>query len=236
MPDELPAQDDLFVTKSSRPRGSDPSAPLADRMRPEDFSDFVGQDEIVAPGRPLRRAIESDTLSSVILWGPPGSGKTTLARIVAHRTKAEFVPFSAVTSGIPELRRVIKAAEQRRALGGQRTILFVDELHRFNRAQQDAFLPHVERGTIILLGATTENPSFDVIAPLLSRSLVVVLQPLSDEAISRILDRALSDAERGLGKFKVDLTPEARRRLIGFGNGDARVALTALEFAVSQTL
>ena len=235
MPDELPAQDDLFVTKSSRPRGSDPSAPLADRMRPEDFSDFVGQDEIVAPGRPLRRAIESDTLSSVILWGPPGSGKTTLARIVAHRTKAEFVPFSAVTSGIPELRRVIKAAEQRRALSGQRTILFVDELHRFNRAQQDAFLPHVERWTVILLGATTENPSFDVIAPLLSRSMVVVLQPLSDEAISRILDRALADAERGLGKFKVDLMPEARRRLTGFGNGDARVALTALEFAVSQT-
>ena len=235
MPDELPAQDDLFVTKSSRPRGSDPSAPLADRMRPEDFSDFVGQDEIVAPGRPLRRAIESDTLSSVILWGPPGSGKTTLARIVAHRTKAEFVPFSAVTSGIPELRRVIKAAEQRRALSGQRTILFVEELHRFNRAQQDAFLPHVERGTVILLGATTENPSFDVIAPLLSRSMVVVLQPLSDEAISRILDRALADAERGLGKFKVDLMPEARRRLTGFGNGDARVALTALEFAVSQT-
>ena len=235
MADEPHAQDDLFVTKPSRPRGSDPSAPLADRIRPEDFSDFVGQDLIIAPGRPLRRAIESDTLSSVILWGPPGSGKTTLARIVARCTKAEFVPFSAVTSGIPELRRVIKAAEQRRALHGQRTILFVDELHRFNKAQQDAFLPHVERGTIILLGATTENPSFEVIAPLLSRSMVVVLQPLSDEAIGRILDRAMADAERGLGKFKVDLTPDARRRLIGFGNGDARVALTALEFVVSQT-
>ncbi|MGH7208212.1 MAG: replication-associated recombination protein A [Nitrospiraceae bacterium] len=235
MPDEPHAQDDLFVAKPSRPRGSDPSAPLADRMRPEDFSNFVGQDEIIAPGRPLRRAIESDTLSSVILWGPPGSGKTTLARIVARCTKAEFVPFSAVTSGIPELRRIIKAAEQRRALRGQPTILFVDELHRFNKAQQDAFLPHVERGTIILLGATTENPSFEVIAPLLSRSMVVVLTPLSDEAIGRILDRTLADAERGLGKFKVDLTPDARRRLIGFGNGDARVALTALEFVVSQT-
>ncbi|MGH7235883.1 MAG: replication-associated recombination protein A [Nitrospiraceae bacterium] len=235
MPDEPHAQDDLFVSKPSRPRGPDPSAPLADRMRPEDFSDFVGQDEIIAPGRPLRRAIESDTLSSVILWGPPGSGKTTLARVVARCTKAEFVPFSAVTSGIPELRRVIKAAEQRRALRGQRTILFVDELHRFNKAQQDAFLPHVERGTIILLGATTENPSFEVIAPLLSRSMVVVLKPLSDEAIGRILDRAMADAERGLGKFKVDLTPDARPRLIGFGNGDARVALTGLEFVVSQT-
>ena len=236
MPDEPSAQDDLFLTRPSRPRGPDPSAPLADRMRPDDFSDFVGQDQIIAPGRPLRRAIESDTLSSVILWGPPGSGKTTLARIIARCTKAEFVAFSAVTSGIPELRRIIKAAEQRRALRRQRTILFVDELHRFNKAQQDAFLPHVERGTIILLGATTENPSFEVIAPLLSRSMVVVLTPLSDEAIGQILDRALADAERGLGQFTVDLTPDARRRLIGFGNGDARVALTALEFVVSQTL
>ncbi|MGH7473593.1 MAG: AAA family ATPase, partial [Candidatus Methylomirabilales bacterium] len=147
-------------------------------MRPMDLADFVGQDEIMAPGRPLRRAIDSDTLSSVILWGPPGSGKTTLARIIARRTKAEFVFFSAVTSGIPELRRVIRAADDRRARRGQRTILFVDEIHRFNKAQQDAFLPHVERGTIILLGATTENPSFEVIAPLLSRSLVVVLKPL----------------------------------------------------------
>ena len=236
MPDEPSAQDDLFLTRPSRPRGPDPSAPLADRMRPDDFSDFVGQDQIIAPGRPLRRAIESDTLSSVILWGPPGSGKTTLGRIIARCTKAEFVAFSAVTSGIPELRRIIKAAEQRRALRRQRTILFVDELHRFNKAQQDAFLPHVERGTIILLGATTENPSFEVIAPLLSRSMVVVLTPLSDEAIGQILDRALADAERGLGQFTVDLTPDARRRLIGFGNGDARVALTALEFVVSQTL
>src|SRR3989475_8236453 len=236
MPDEPSAQDDLFLTRPSRPRGPDPSAPLADRMRPDDFSDFVGQDQIIAPGRPLRRAIESDTLSSVILWGPPGSGKTTLARIIARCTKAEFVAFSAVTSGIPELRRIIKAAEQRRALRRQRTILFVDDLRRCNKAERDAFLADVERGTIILLGATTENPSFEVIAPLLSRSMVVVLTPLSDEAIGQILDRALADAERGLGQFTVDLTPDARRRLIGFGNGDARVALTALEFVVSQTL
>src|SRR5437867_8714637 len=201
MPDEPSAQCALFLSRPSRPRGADPCAPLADRMRADDFSDFVGQDQIIAPGRPLRRAIESDTLSSVILWGPPGSGKTTLARIIARCTKAEFVAFSAVTSGIPELRRIIKAAEQRRALRRQRTILFVDELHRFNKAQQDAFLPHVERGTIILLGATTENPSFEVIAPLLSRSLVIVLRPLSDEALEHILERAIADPAIGVVKW-----------------------------------
>ncbi|TAJ32260.1 MAG: replication-associated recombination protein A [Nitrospirae bacterium] len=223
---------DLF---HAGPEGTDVFAPLAERMRPQDFADFVGQDEIVAPDRPLRRAIESDTLSSVILWGPPGSGKTTLARIIARHTKAEFVFFSAVTGGIPELRMLIKAAEQRRALHRQRTILFVDEIHRFNKTQQDAFLPHVERGTIILLGATTENPSFEVIAPLLSRSMVVVLQSLSDEAMGTIFDRAVADADRGLGRLKVELSPEARRRLIGFGNGDARALLTVLEFVATQT-
>jgi putative ATPase len=232
MRDDQDNEPDLFQPE---PEVQDQSAPLAERMRPGDFPQFLGQEEIVAPDRPLRRAIESDTLSSVILWGPPGSGKTTLARIIANRTKAEFVFFSAVTSGIPELRRLIKAAEQRRAAHGRRTILFVDEIHRFNKAQQDAFLPHVERGTIVLLGATTQNPSFEVIAPLLSRSMVVVLKPLSDEAIGQILDRALADPERGLGRFKVELSPEARRRLIGFGNGDARTALTALEFVVTQT-
>ncbi len=232
MREDHDSEPDLFHSGQD---AADEFAPLAERMRPRDFKDFLGQDEIIAPGRPLRRAIESDTLSSLLLWGPPGSGKTTLARIIARRTKAEFVFFSAVTSGVPELRRVIKAAEQRRALHRQRTILFVDEIHRFNKAQQDAFLPHVERGTIILLGATTENPSFEVIAPLLSRSMVVVLKPLSDEAMGRIIDRALTDAERGLGQFKAELSPDARRRLIGFGNSDARVALTALEFVVSQT-
>jgi len=232
MREDHDSEPDLFHSGQD---AADAFAPLAERMRPRDFKDFLGQDEIIAPGRPLRRAIESDTLSSLLLWGPPGSGKTTLARIIARRTKAEFVFFSAVTSGVPELRRVIKAAEHRRALHRQRTILFVDEIHRFNKAQQDAFLPHVERGTIILLGATTENPSFEVIAPLLSRSMVVVLKPLSDEAIGRIIDRALADAERGLGQFKAELSTDARRRLIGFGNSDARVALTALEFVVSQT-
>ncbi|MEK7268943.1 MAG: AAA family ATPase, partial [Nitrospirota bacterium] len=232
MREDHDSEPDLFHSGQD---AADAFAPLAERMRPRDFKDFLGQDEIIAPGRPLRRAIESDTLSSLLLWGPPGSGKTTLARIIARRTKAEFVFFSAVTSGVPELRRVIKAAEQRRALHRQRTIPFVDEIHRFNKAQQDAFLPHVERGTIILLGATTENPSFEVIAPLLSRSMVVVLKPLSDEAMGRIIDRALADAERGLGQFKAELSTDARRRLIGFGNSDARVALTALEFVVSQT-
>jgi putative ATPase len=209
-------------------------APLAERMRPREFVDFVGQEEITAPDRPLRRAIEADRLSSVIFWGPPGSGKTTLAHLIAQHTKAQFVPFSAVTSGVPELRTIIKAAEQRRAINGQRTILFVDEIHRFNKAQQDAFLPHVERGTVILVGATTENPSFEVISPLLSRSLVVVLKPLLEEALGQVLDRALTDSDRGLGKWKARFLPEARQRLIAFGNGDARVLLTTLEFVVMQ--
>jgi putative ATPase len=224
---------DLF---SSPQRAFSPAAtPLADRMRPVDLADFVGQDDIIAPDRPLRRAIESDTLSSLILWGPPGSGKTTLAHIIARRTKAQFVFFSAVTSGIADLRQVIQAANQRRALHQQRTILFVDEIHRFNKAQQDAFLPFVEQGVIILLGATTENPSFEVIAPLLSRSLVVRFNPIADDAMGRIIDRALFDKDAGLGRFNVELSEGARSRLIGFGNGDARLVLTALEFVVMQT-
>ncbi|MBM4126150.1 MAG: replication-associated recombination protein A [Nitrospira sp.] len=210
-------------------------APLAERMRPTTFEDFVGQDDITAPDRPLRRAIETDRLSSVIFWGPPGSGKTTLAHLIAGHTKAHFVSFSAVTSGVPELRAIIKAAEQRRSLQGQRTILFVDEIHRFNKAQQDAFLPHVERGTVILVGATTENPSFEVISPLLSRSLVIVLKPLSDEALGHVLDRALMDRERGFGTWNVRFTQDARQRLMAFGNGDARALLTSLEFVVLQT-
>jgi len=175
------------------------NAPLAERMRPHSFDDLTGQDEIVGKGRPLRNAIDADRLSSVILWGPPGCGKTTLAHLISRSTKAHFVSFSAVTSGVSELREIIKAAEHRLSTKGQKTILFVDEIHRFNKAQQDAFLPHVEKGTIILIGATTENPSFEVVSPLLSRSLVAVLRPLDDEALGRILDRTLGDVERGLG-------------------------------------
>lgn len=222
---------DLFTSDA---RKDTVVAPLAERMRPRQFADFVGQEDITAQDRPLRRAIESDQLSSTIFWGPPGSGKTTLAHLIARHTKGQFVPFSAVTSGVPELRTILKAAEQRRAISGQRTILFVDEIHRFNKAQQDAFLPHVERGSIILVGATTENPSFEVISPLLSRSLVVVLKPLTEEALGLILDRALADVERGLGWYKAQCSPEARQRLISFSNGDARAVLTSLEFVVTQ--
>jgi putative ATPase len=211
-------------------------APLAERMRPETFDDLTGQDEIVGKGRPLRNAIEADRLSSVILWGPPGCGKTTLAHLISRSTKAHFVSFSAVTSGVQELREIIKAAEHRLATRGQKTILFVDEIHRFNKAQQDAFLPHVEKGTVILVGATTENPSFEVVAPLLSRSLVAVLRPLDDEALGSILDRALTDADRGLGAARIVMSEEARHRLIGFANGDGRSLLMALEFVAEQAV
>jgi putative ATPase len=224
---------DLFSDpETEEPRAS---GPLAERMRPRTLDEVVGQDEILAPGRPLRVAIEQDTLTSLILWGPPGSGKTSLARLIASHTKAQFEPFSAATSGLPELRRVVKLAEQRRAVKGQRTILFVDEIHRFNKAQQDAFLPHVESGTVTLIGATTENPSFEVISPLLSRSLVLLLQPLSEQALARIIERALKDPDRGLGKYRVELEVEAMLNLVAFANGDGRVALNALEFAVLHT-
>ena len=223
---------DLFSTPDDEARAR---GPLAERVRPKTLDEVVGQDEIVAPGRPLRAAIEQDTLTSLILWGPPGSGKTSLARLVASHTKAQFEPFSAATSGLPELRRLIKLAEQRRAVQGRRTILFVDEIHRFNKAQQDAFLPHVESGTVTLIGATTENPSFEVVSPLLSRSLVVVLQPLSEQALARIIERALKDPDRGLGQYHVELEVDAMLSLVAFANGDARVALNALEFAVLHT-
>jgi putative ATPase len=205
-------------------------------MRPQSFDDLAGQEEIVGKGKSLRSAIEADRLSSVIIWGPPGCGKTTLAHLISRSTKAHFVAFSAVTSGIPELREILKGAEHRLRTSGQKTILFVDEIHRFNKAQQDAFLPHVEKGTIILVGATTENPSFEVVAPLLSRSLVAVLRPLNDEALERILDRALTDADRGLGGRRIQIDQDARRRLIGFANGDGRSLLMALEFVAEQAV
>ncbi|MDO8600466.1 MAG: replication-associated recombination protein A [bacterium] len=212
------------------------SAPLAERMRPQDFDDFVGQESVAGPEKPLRKSIQNDTLQSVILWGPPGSGKTTLAHIISQTTKAFFQPFSAATSGIPELRAVIKDAEERLKFHKQRTILFVDEIHRFNKTQQDAFLPHVEHGTIILIGATTENPSFAIVAPLMSRSLLLVLHPLAPEHIRTIIDNTLKDAKRGFGKMKIAITDGAKEMLVQFADGDARVALNSLEFVVMHTL
>src|SRR6187402_1680926 len=181
------------------------AAPLAERIRPRSFDELVGQEELLAPGKPLREAIERDLLQSIILWGPPGTGKTTLARIIADSTKARFVSFSAVLSGIKEIREVMTEAERIRRATGRRTIVFIDEIHRFNKAQQDAFLPRVEAGDIILIGATTENPSFEVNAALLSRSKVFVLQSLDTGEVTGILTRALRDADRGLGKEPVDV-------------------------------
>ena len=208
--------------------------PLAERMRPRTFDEFVGQEELLAPGRPLREAIERDLLQSIILWGPPGTGKTTLARIIADTTKARFVSFSAVLSGIKEIREVMAEAERLRRTAGRRTIVFIDEIHRFNKAQQDAFLPRVEAGDIVLIGATTENPSFEVNAALLSRSKVFVLRGLNIEEVAAILSRALKDAERGLGSQPVAIDDETTRAIALYANGDARVALNLLELAVSS--
>ncbi|MBI4467064.1 MAG: replication-associated recombination protein A [Acidobacteria bacterium] len=204
--------------------------PLAERMRPQRLDELVGQDHLVGPGKPLRVQIESDELTSLILWGPPGSGKTTLARIIAGMTESEFLPFSAVLSGIKEIKQVMATAERARGYG-RRTIVFIDEIHRFNKAQQDAFLPHVEQGNIVLIGATTENPSFEVIAPLLSRAKVYVLKSLTTEQLLELLRRALQDKEQGLGTLKVEAEEGLLREIAVYANGDARVAYNTVEAA-----
>jgi putative ATPase len=200
-------------------------------MRPRTISEYLGQDHILGEGKLLRRLIETDRLTSLIFWGPPGSGKTTLARIIANATKSHFIFFSAIMSGIKEIREVVKEAEDTLKYRGKRTILFVDEIHRFNKSQQDAFLPYVERGTFTMIGATTENPSFEVIAPLLSRCKVLVLNPLSEDEVVTILEHALADVERGLGELGLSATPEALHFMAEQAGGDARVALNTLETA-----
>lgn len=222
---------DLF--EANRRATLERAAPLSTRMRPRTLDEIVGHREVVGAGTLLRQALERDQLFSLVLWGPPGSGKTTLARLIASASRAEFVAISAVSSGVADLRAIVREAADRLGMHGQRTVLFIDEIHRFNKAQQDAILPHVEDGTVILIGATTENPSFEVNAPLLSRSRVIVLQSLADEEVGEIIDRALADEERGLGARHLALTDDARELLVNLANGDARFALNTLEFAAA---
>ena len=222
----------LFDTSLPEPARTDKRRPLADRMRPEMLEEYAGQEHILGPGKPLRVQIERDVLSSIILWGPPGVGKTTLARLIARLTHCEFMAYSAVLSGIKEIKAMMVDAERLRAMG-RRTIVFIDEIHRFNKAQQDAFLPYVEHGDIILIGATTENPSFEVISALLSRSKVHALRPLTPEEIVGLLKRALADKERGLGELEIEASDELLEQIAVLANGDARAAYNTLEAAVA---
>jgi putative ATPase len=226
----LRKQTDLFEKKGEELFKRE--APLADRMRPRTLDEFVGQDHLLGQGKVLRQAIESDHLPSIILWGPPGSGKTTLAMIIASTTGAQFLAFSAVLAGVKEIKEVVQEAETEWKYSKRRTILFVDEIHRFNKAQQDAFLPHVEKGTIILIGATTENPSFEVISPLLSRTKVFTLHSLTEGEIELILKRGLMEKDRGLGQYTTMIEPEVFEGISRIANGDARIALNTLEMIV----
>src|SRR5437870_9007131 len=225
----------LFQPMPGDEGAPDRTRPLADRMRPRTLDEFVGQEPLIAPGKPLRTQIERDDTGSLIFWGPPGTGKTTLAKIIAHMTKAEFLEFSAVLSGIKEIKQVMAEAERARQYG-TRTIVFIDEIHRFNKAQQDAFLPNVEKGNIRLIGATTENPSFEIISALLSRSRVYVLKPLTEEQIVLLLERALNDEERGLGAMKLRAADDVLKKIAAYSSGDARSAYNVLEVAASLAL
>ena len=222
----------LFQPIPSSELPGDRARPLADRMRPRTLDEFVGQEHLVGPGKPLRTQIERDDTGSLIFWGPPGTGKTTLAKIIAKMTKADFIEFSAVLSGIKEIKQVMADADRARQYG-TRTIVFVDEIHRFNKAQQDAFLPHVEKGSIRLIGATTENPSFEIISALLSRSRVYVLKPLTEEQIVLLLRRALQDSERGLDSLQLKASDEVLQKIAAYSSGDARSAYNVLEVAAS---
>jgi putative ATPase len=222
----------LFQSIPPADTPGDTSRPLADRMRPRTLDEFVGQEHLVAPGKPLRTQIERDDTGSLIFWGPPGTGKTTLAQIIAHMTKAEFIEFSAVLVGIKEIKQVMAEAERGRQYG-TRTIVFIDEIHRFNKAQQDAFLPHVEKGNIRLIGATTENPSFEIISALLSRTRVYVLKPLTEDQIVLLLKRALADEGRGLGTMKLTASEQVLQKVASYSNGDARSAYNVLEVAAT---